>query len=172
MIPKSITDYLERNNVNFQRRQHLRAITAQALAATLHVTGHRVAKSVILKSEDGTLCIAVCAAPDLIDTERVADVLGVQHVQLAEESEFANRFPDCEVGAEPPFGKLYGLPVLIDESLRTGGPLLFRAGSHEEAIEMNFQDFVDLEQPRIGSFIERREGERYAPEAPRPEMHP
>lgn len=162
MIPQSILDYLERNNVSVQRRKHLRAITAQALAATLHVTGFRVAKSIILKSDDGRFCIAVCAAPDLIDTERAADLLGVRRVRLAEESEFANRFPDCEVGAEPPFGKLYGMPVIIDESLRPEGTLLFRAGSHEEAIEMSFEDFANVEQPRIGSFIQVRIGEANA----------
>jgi Ala-tRNA(Pro) deacylase len=163
MIPQSIVDYLESNNVSLVRRRHLRAITAQALAATLHVTGFRVAKSIILKGDDGPLRIAVCGAPDSIDTERIADLLGARHVRLAEESEFADRFPDCEVGAEPPFGKLYGMPVIIDESLRTAGPLLFRAGSHEEALEMTFEDFVNLEQPRIGSFIPRRMGEMGMP---------
>jgi Ala-tRNA(Pro) deacylase len=158
MIPQSIMDYLERNNVSVQRRRHLRAITGQALAATLHVTGFRVAKSIILKGDDGQRCIAVCAAPDSVDTERAADLLGARRVRLAEESEFANRFPDCEVGAEPPFGKLYGMPVIIDESLRGVGTLLFRAGSHEEAIELSFEDFVNLEQPRIGSFIQPRLG--------------
>lgn len=158
MIPHSILEYLERNNAPFQRRPHLRAITAQALAQTLHVTGFRVAKSVILRTGEGDLCIAVCGAPDNVDTERVAALMNVGHVRLAEESEFAPRFTDCEVGAEPPFGNLYGMPVLIDASLRDAGPLLFRAGSHEEAIEMSFQDFVDLEQPRIGSFIQEREG--------------
>jgi Ala-tRNA(Pro) deacylase len=163
MIPQSIVDYLESNNVSLQRRRHLRAITAQALAATLHVTGFRVAKSIILKGDDGALCIAVCGAPDTIDTERIADLIGARRVRLAEESEFADSFPDCEVGAEPPFGKLYGMPVIIDESLRTMGPLLFRAGSHEEALEMTFEDFVNLEQPRIGSFIQQRMGEMAMP---------
>lgn len=160
MIPKSITDYLDQNNVNYQRRQHLRAITAQALASTLHVTGFRVAKSVILKSEDGTLCMAVCGAPDIIDTARLAEQIGAQRIRLAEESEFSGRFPDCEVGAEPPFGKLYGMPVIIDESLRDAGPLLFRAGSHEEALEMTFEDFVKLEKPQLGSFIQERAWEQ------------
>ncbi|XXF77898.1 YbaK/EbsC family protein [Myxococcaceae bacterium GXIMD 01537] len=158
MIPQTILDYLERNEVNFQRREHLRAITAQALAATLHVSGFRVAKSVILKCSDGSLCIAVCGAPDTVDMEQLADQLGMDHVRLAEESEFSDRFPDCELGAEPPFGKLYGMQVIIDESLRDAGPLLFRAGSHEEAIEMSFQEFAELESPRVGSFIEQRMG--------------
>lgn len=171
MIPQSIMEYLERNNVSVQRRRHLRAITAQALAATLHVTGFRVAKSIILKDADGQLCIAVCGAPDIIDTERIADVLNTRRVRLAEESEFAERFPDCEVGAEPPFGKLYGMRVIIDESLRGAGTLLFRAGSHEEAIELSFEDFVNLEQPRIGSFIQPRMGEMAIPSS-QMEMQP
>lgn len=171
MIPQSIMEYLERNNVSVQRRRHLRAITAQALAATLHVTGFRVAKSIILKDADGQLCIAVCGAPDSIDTERIADILNARRVGLAEESEFAERFPDCEVGAEPPFGKLYDMPVIIDESLRGAGTLLFRAGSHEEAIELSFEDFVNLEQPRIGSFIQPRMGEMGIPSS-QMEMQP
>jgi Ala-tRNA(Pro) deacylase len=84
-----------------------------------------------------------------------------------DEAEFATRFPDCEPGAEPPFGGLYYMPVLVDESLRAVDRLLFRAGSHEEALELSVADFLRLETPLLGSFI--RGGERRVPPVLEPE---
>jgi Ala-tRNA(Pro) deacylase len=155
MIPPSIITYLDENGIPFQRRSHPRAVTAQELAAALHVTGFHVAKSVIVNA-DGKLSIAVCPAPESIDLERLGQVLGARHVELADEDAFSKLFPDCEVGAEPPFGRLYGLPVVCDESLRSAQRLLLRAGSHEEAVEMRFDDFLTLESPKLSRFIEER----------------
>jgi Ala-tRNA(Pro) deacylase len=110
------------------------------------------------------LWICVASAPDTLDLERVAQTVGTRRVRLADEPEFAGLFPECEVGAEPPFGQLYGLPVVVDEHLSRAGRLLFRAGSHEEAIELRFDDFLDLEAPLLGDIVRRRPGEpRYAP---------
>ena len=159
MIPESIIQYLQSNNVPFERRPHLRAITAQALAASLHVTGFQVAKTVILHAQDRQwLCVT--SAPDTLDLDRVAEVLGVESLRLANESEFADLFPQCEVGAEPPFGQLYGLPVVMDEHLRQAERLWFRAGSHTEAIELRFQDFLNLEEPMLGNIVQDRPGEQ------------
>ncbi len=158
MIPESIIQYLHRNHVPYVRRPHLRAITAQALAQSLHVSGFQVAKSVLLHMQD-RLWLCVASAPDILDLDRVAAVVGARRVRLADESEFAALFPQCEVGAEPPFGQLYGLPVVVDEHLARAERLLFRAGSHEEAIELRFEDFLELEAPLVGPIVRSRPGE-------------
>jgi Ala-tRNA(Pro) deacylase len=162
MIPESITAYLEENGVPFQRHPHRRAVTAQELAAALHVTGYRVAKSVIVNADD-QYWIAVLGAPDLIDLDALGRLLDARSVELAGEEEFADFFPNCELGAEPPFGRLYEIGVVCDESLRSADRLLFRAGSHEEALELRFEDFLRLEEPLLGAFIEERERVRGAP---------
>ncbi|QSQ21804.1 YbaK/EbsC family protein [Pyxidicoccus parkwayensis] len=163
MIPGSIIEYLQRYHVPFERRPHLRAISAQALAASLHVTGFQVAKTVIVHAAD-RLWLCVVSAPDTVDLGRVSEMLGVRRLRLADESEFIDLFPGCEAGAEPPFGQLYGLPVVVDTHLRHAERLWFRAGSHTEAIELRFEDFLLLEEPLLGPIASERPGElTYAP---------
>lgn len=152
MIPQQIVDFLERNDVPYERHQHRRAFTAQALAAAMHVPGRRVAKSVVVKAGD-QIWIAVLPASEVVDEELLAGVLGVPSVRLLHEAEFAGLFVDCEPGAEPPFGALYGLPIVIDSTLAEADRIVFRAGSHEEAIEIRYEDFRRLERDsRTGSF--------------------
>ena len=150
MIPDRIVRYLQRQLVPFARRWHPRAVSAQELAQALHVTGYRVAKTVVV-DVDGRHWLAVLPAPALLDTELVADALGASEVHLATEEAFAERFPDCEVGAEPPFGQLYGLPVIVDTRLDQDEPIVLRAGSHEETIEMTFDDLRSVERPIIAT---------------------
>ncbi|QSQ20196.1 YbaK/EbsC family protein [Pyxidicoccus parkwayensis] len=156
MIPESIQHYLRRNRVRFERYWHAHAVTAQELAQALHVSGWRVAKSVIVLA-DRQPWIVVVPAAGTVDLQQVRDIIGARSVRLATEAEFSRFFPDCELGAEPPFGELYGLPVAVDESLSLTDHLLFRAGSHEEALEMRFQDFATLEWPLVASFIQREQ---------------
>lgn len=151
MIPARIIQYLHEHDVSFERRPHARAITAQELAAALHVTGYRVAKSVLVEA-DGRPLIALLPAPESVDQGRLARAVGARNVRLLRESEFAGLFPDCELGAEPPFGRLYGLPVAVERALARVERVLFRAGSHEEAIELAYDDFVRLERPLVGDF--------------------
>jgi Ala-tRNA(Pro) deacylase len=156
MIPESIQHYLRRNRVRFERYWHPHAVTAQELAEALHVSGWRVAKSVIVLA-DRQPWIVVVPAAGTVDLQQVRDIIGARSVRLATEAEFSKYFPDCELGAEPPFGELYGLPVAVDESLSLTDRLLFRAGSHEEALEMRFQDFATLEWPLVATFIQREQ---------------
>jgi Ala-tRNA(Pro) deacylase len=151
MIPDSILQYLDRAKVPYALRPHPRAITAQELAAAVHVTGHRVAKSVIVEA-DGDHWIAVLPADRQVNLEDLADAISASEARLADESEFDQQFPGCEVGAEPPFGKLFNLPVVCDEGLARDQTVVFRAGSHSEALEMEFEDYARLERPLIGSF--------------------
>lgn len=162
MIPMTIQQYLQRNHIPFALHPHPRAVAAQQLAAALHVSGYRVAKSVIVRA-DGRLWIAVLPATETIDFQQLARVLGAWDVRMASEQDFKECFPGCELGAEPPFGLLYRLPVVIDPSLGNAQKLLFRAGSHEEALEMSYQDFLTLEWPLSAPFISKRLSRREPP---------
>jgi Ala-tRNA(Pro) deacylase len=151
MIPGQIIDYLERNQVPFAVRSHPRAVDAQHLAAALHVSGHRVAKTVVVRAA-GTQWLALLPASRRLHAPQLARELHVTKVELVPEPEFESIFGPCEVGAEPPFGGLYGLPVLVDASLARCDYLIFRGGSHVESIEMRFLDFARLEHPTFSRF--------------------
>lgn len=151
MIPARIIEYLESRGVSYRKVPHRRAVSAQDLAHTVHVPGQHVAKTVMVMA-DGQPWIAVLPASEAIQTWRLGEALGADQVWMMSEVEFARLFPDCEMGAEPPFGTLYGLPVVVDRRLADSQTILFRAGSHEEAIEMSYDDFISLEHPRVDEF--------------------
>lgn len=150
MIPQTIVQYLMENRVPFRRHWHTRAVSAQELAATLHVSGYRVAKSVIVQAGKSRY-IAVFPATEMLDEASLARAVGAREASLADEGEFSVLFPECEVGAEPPFGGLYELPVVMDKSLVDEEPLVFRAGSHEETLEITAGDYFALESPIVAS---------------------
>jgi Ala-tRNA(Pro) deacylase len=132
-------------------RTHQRAVTAQELAASVHMSGYRVAKAVLVEV-DGKRMIAVLPAARVVDIDRLGEALGALSVRIMTEGEFASLFADSDVGAEPPLGSLYGLPVVMDRSLAHAGPLVFRGGSHEDALEVQYEDFARVEKPRIIDF--------------------
>jgi Ala-tRNA(Pro) deacylase len=167
MIPNEIVQYLQNNGARFVRHPHPRAISAQELAASMHVTGFMVAKSVVVRA-GGDIYIAVLPAPEMLDPQRFAEAIGAQNIELADESEFDRLFPNCEIGAEPPFGGLYNLPVVVDAALADEETIVFRAGSHEEAIEMSFEDFARIERPQIATIAQPFMQPEWAPQ---PEMH-
>lgn len=151
MIPQSIRNYLSSQNVPFELIEHPQAVSAQKLAQSMHVSGYKVAKSVLVKS-GGKRCIAVVPAAEVVDPILLSGVLGVSQVELCTEDELQGMFSDCELGAEPPFGRLYGLPVVMDASLLDRDQLVMRAGSHKEALRISRSDFQRIEQPKVGSF--------------------
>jgi Ala-tRNA(Pro) deacylase len=151
MVPQEIVRHLESNRVPYLVRRHPRAVSAQELAASVHASGYRVAKPVLVAADERPL-MAVVPAADLVDTDRLAVALGAREVRLMREAEFAELFGGCEVGAEPPLGSLYDLPVVVDRSLARSMSLIFRAGSHEDALEMRYEDFAQLEHPRLAEF--------------------
>jgi Ala-tRNA(Pro) deacylase len=153
VIPNSMIHYLERNQIPFTRRFHRRAVTAPELAAALHEHGYQVAKAVLLEV-DRKRWVAVLPATELVDANRVARALNAREVRLLDEDEFVELFPDCEAGAEPPFGGLYGLPVIAGETLAEQRRVWMRAGSHEECVSMSWSDFDRLEHPIIASIGE------------------
>jgi Ala-tRNA(Pro) deacylase len=150
MIPKSIIDYLHGSGTPFRKRPHPRAVTAQELAASMHVTGYAVAKAVLVEAE-ARRYIAVLPAAEMLDDRRFARAVHAHTARLLTEDEFVGNFGDSEPGAEPPFGGLYGLPVVVDDAFSEEEIVVFRAGSHEEAIEMRFEDFLHLEHPITAS---------------------
>ena len=143
--------YLQEEGVEFSAHRHPQAFTAQEVAASEHVSGHRFVKVVMVKSDDDLAMVCVPASLD-VDLDAVARVLNVDTVQLAEESEFAPVFADCEVGAMPPFGNLYEVPVYFDEALESDERIVFNAGTHRETFEMSVNDFERLVHPKVAHF--------------------
>jgi Ala-tRNA(Pro) deacylase len=143
--------YLRENKVPFQVQHHAVAYTAQEVAAAEHVPGRMLAKVVILLG-DGSLAMFVLPAPARVDLDRAAAVLGAKEVRLAHEEEFADRFPGCEVGAMPPFGSLYDLPVYVDRSLAEDETIVFEAGTHTDTMSMKYADYERLAKPKPAEF--------------------
>ena len=143
--------FLDDQRVKYVTIAHSTAYTSQEVAASMHIHGSELAKTTVLKT-DGKFVMAVLPAPDHVDLERFGEVSGAKVVALASEKEFMDLFPGCQVGAMPPFGNLYGLPVYVDEELARDRSIVFNAGTHTEAIRMDFADFKRLVEPRIMAF--------------------
>jgi len=135
--------FLDQAGVEYEADVHPRAVDAQRLAREEHVSGWMVAKPVMLVTEDDELVMFVIPGPARVDLERAAEVVR-QPVRLAREDEFSAVFPDCEPGAEPPFGNLYGVDVHVDPILGNDSELVFRAGTHDTAIRIRTQDYLEV----------------------------
>jgi len=146
-----LKQFLDDHGVRYVTVLHSAAFTAQEVAASAHISGKELAKTVMIKL-NGKLAMAVLPASSQIDLDLLARVAGVDDVRLAAESEFAKTFPGCELGAMPPFGNLYGMDVYVAESLAEDEEIAFNAGSHTELIRMRFEDFERLAQPRTLAF--------------------
>lgn len=153
-VSEKLVHFLQDQHVPFVTIPHARAYTAQEIAASVHVPGQEVAKSVIVKG-DRKLFMAVVPATRRIELVLLKNALGVKKIRLATEAEFEGVFPECEVGAMPPFGNLYRIPVIVDEALKKDREIVFNAGSHTETVKMAFDEFVELVKPLFASFTER-----------------
>ncbi len=152
MYPETeIKKYLDLKKVPYSHHSHRLAYTAREVAAAEHVSGMMVAKTVVLKT-GGDYAMAVVPASTKVDLKTLKWELGVKELRLATEREFQGLFPDSEVGAMPPFGNLYGLPVYVDESLTRDREIVFNAGTHQDTIEMKYEDFSRLVDPKVFSF--------------------
>ena len=125
---EDLENYLTEHHVPFERQQHPVAYTAQEVASSEHVPGELVAKVVMVMADD-RLVMAVLPAPHRLDLAKTKTSLGAEDVRLAREDEFEPAFPDCEVGAMPPFGNLYGLPVWVDTALAEDETIIYQAGT-------------------------------------------
>jgi Ala-tRNA(Pro) deacylase len=151
-----LDELLTDRHVPFERLPHQVAYTASRMAQALHVPGKEVAKSVLLRTDQGYV-LAVLPATHRVDLEQVRQELvrqelGGARVEMAAEEEMDRLFPDCERGAIPPFGSLYHLPTLVDDSLAQDERITFEAHSHHEAVRMAYRDYEALEHPRRGHF--------------------
>ena len=145
---QKLKEFLDSQNVRFVIIAHSVAYTAAEIAAHAHIPGKELAKTVIVKI-DGELAMAVVSASQHVNLSFLKAATFAKTVNLATEDEFKERFPDCEVGAMPPFGNLYAMPVFADESLSRDKEIAFNAGSHRELVRIAWDDFEKLVQPRV-----------------------
>ncbi|KGM55703.1 prolyl-tRNA synthetase [Lysobacter daejeonensis GH1-9] len=150
MTTQRLEQYLRSHDVAFDTLPHDHAITALDVARRAHLAGKDVAKTVMVKV-DGRLAMAVMPANEWLSLERMRQACGAKSVALANESEFIDRFPECEVGAMPPFGNLYGMDVYAADTLSHEHDIAFNAGSHDEVVRMGWNDYERLVHPRIMS---------------------
>ena len=147
-VPASLKEFLDEHDAHYEIIPHHRDYSAQRTAADTFTPGHAFAKCVTLWI-DNYYALAVLPADHMIDFDLLRDSVGAREVGLASEVEIRRLFPDCEVGAEPPFGNLYGMPVFVASPLAVNDLITFNAGTHEEAIRMPFAEFVRLVQPIV-----------------------
>jgi Ala-tRNA(Pro) deacylase len=146
-----LKELLDRQGIHYECIVHLPAYTAQGIAAVTHISGKELAKTVMVKL-DGALAMAVLPASHRIDLRRLQEATGAATVAVASEAEFKDAFPGCETGAMPPFGSLYGLRVLVDETVTHDREIVFNAGSHTELVRLAYEDFARLEGPKVLKF--------------------
>lgn len=148
MPARKLKEFLDSHNVKYVSITHSRAYTSQEVAASAHIRGKDFAKTVMVKL-DGKMAMAVLPATHRVDLDALKQAAGAQRAELATEQEFQYMFPECETGAMPPFGNLYGMDVYADVSLTEDEEIAFNAGSHVEVIRMAYKDFERLVQPKI-----------------------
>jgi Ala-tRNA(Pro) deacylase len=143
-----LREFLDRNDVRYEMISHSPAFTAQDIAAVAHIPGKELAKTVMVKV-DGKMAMVVLPAPAKVVLDLVKKAAGAREVELAGEQEFRDAFPECELGAMPPFGNLYGMDVFVDEGLTEDKTIAFNAGSHTELVRLPYQDFERLVRPKV-----------------------
>ena len=151
MPTQKLHAFLDDNQVKYLKIGHSPAYTAQEIAAAVHIPGKEMAKTVMVKI-DGKMTMAVLPADHRINFEKLKVGTGSKNALLADESEFGALFPDCTLGAMPPFGNLYGIDVLVDSSLAEDDNITFNACTHTELIQLSYRDFEKLVKPRVFAF--------------------
>ena len=147
--------YLRDSGVCFTLRYHTPAFTARDVAACEHISGDQLAKPVVVVA-DGQTFMLVLPASYLVNLTKLAGVFGVSEVHLADEAALERIFADCELGALPPFGNLYGLDVYVDQSITRDKHIEFRAGTHSDTIGIKYADYARLVQPKVIDFARHR----------------
>lgn len=148
MALQRLKEYLDRNEVKYVSIRHSPAYTAQEVAASAHIPGRELAKSVIVRLDDRLAMVAV-AASEKVSLANLKQASGAKEAEIAEESEFKDRFPGCELGAIPPFGNLFDMEVYVSETLTRDEEIAFSAGSHSELMRLHYADFKRLVEPKV-----------------------
>ena len=148
MPAKVVKEFLDQNKIKYVSIKHSRAFTAQEIAASAHIHGKKIAKTVVLKVE-GKIVFAVLPATYKVDFNLLKEALKTDNVRLANELEFKDKCPGCEVGAMPPMGNLFGIETYVAASLVEDDEIAFNAGTHTELIRLNYSDYEKLVKPKI-----------------------
>jgi Ala-tRNA(Pro) deacylase len=151
MPAQRLKEFLDINKIKYVSVVHSEAYTAQEIAELTHIAGKELAKTVIVK-KDGQMTMAVLPASHKIDWDLLKEATGADKIELAEEKEFEGMFPDCDIGAMPPFGNLYGMEVYVEESLTKDREIAFNSGSHIELVKLSYEDFSRLIKPKVIRF--------------------
>ena len=151
MPAQKIKDFLDDKKVKYVSITHSLVYTAQEIAASAHIRGKGLAKSVLVKV-DGKMAMTVLPASYKVDFDMLKEALGSNDVRLSNEQEFKDKFPGCEVGAMPPFGNLYDMETYVAASLVEDEEIAFNAGTHKELIRMEYSDFEKIVKPKILRF--------------------
>ncbi len=150
----NVQDYLDQSGVHYHLSRHDTTYTAQDLAAAEHIPGRLVIKPVVVKA-DGEFVLCALPASYRIDLDTLRNQLQVTDLELASEGEIEKMFPECELGAEPPIGCMFGLTTLMDESLIADDRVTFQAGTHQDAVTMSLADYRKVAHPEVGYFGRR-----------------
>jgi Ala-tRNA(Pro) deacylase len=148
MPTQKLQDYLDQHKIRYITISHSPAFTAQRIAEITRIPGKELAKTVIVKIDD-KLAMAVLPASRRVNLRHLQEAIGADEVTLSSETEFNALFPDCEVGAMPPFGNLYDMGVYVAEQLTEDDEIAFNAGSHSELVRMSYNDFANLVTPQV-----------------------
>jgi Ala-tRNA(Pro) deacylase len=151
MPARKLKEFLDGKGAKYVLISHAPACTAQEIAASAHIPGKELAKTVMVKV-DGKMSMAVLPATYIVDFDRLKSAVGASEVKLASESEFKDLFPECELGAMPPFGNLYDIPVYADRVLAEDEEIAFNAGTLKELFRMSYKDFETYVQPEVTEF--------------------
>jgi len=151
MPVQKLKRFLDSHGVDYRTISHSEAFTAEKVAASAHIPGQELAKTVMVKV-DGEMAMAVLPASFQVDFNLLKETSGAENIELASEQEFRDLFPDCEVGAMPPFGNLYDMEVYVADALTEDEEIAFNAGSHTELIKMPYKDFEQLVKPKVMRF--------------------
>jgi len=148
---KKLKEFLDSHEVEYVTISHSKAFTAQKIAASAHIPGKELAKTVMVII-DGKMAMAVLPASYKVDFDLLKKVTKAKKVELSTEEEFRNIFPQCDIGAMPPFGNLYEMDVFVAQSLAEDEDIAFNAGFHTELIRMSYKDFERLVKPKVFKF--------------------
>jgi len=148
MPSKKLKEFLDNHAIKYLKIVHSPAYTAQEIAASAHISGKELAKTIIVLI-DGKMAMAVLPASYTIDFDNFRKMIGAKRIELASEAQFMDAFPDCEVGSMPPFGNLYGMEVYVDQRLTEDKEIAFNAGAHSELFKLAYGDFERLVKPKV-----------------------
>lgn len=154
-ILRRLKELLGEAKVSYEVYNHPLAYTAQEIAAQQHFSGKEMAKVVMLEVDRG-LIMGVIPGSQKINLNTAKTSLAAKEVRLATEDEFISRFPECEIGAMPPFGNLFGVSVVVDPALEKDEYIYFNAGNHVQAVRLKYADFAQLVRPQVARLVEER----------------